>query len=61
VKRQTKEVLKHWITSINDEGRSLTDWEVQFMESITDQFDDSGTLSRKQEEILECIYTEKVS
>ena len=58
--KQTKEVLKHWITSVNDEGRSLTDWEVQFMESITEQFDNSGGLSEKQEEILEKIYVEKV-
>ncbi len=30
------------------------------MESITEQFDNSGSLSEKQEEILERIYTEKV-
>lgn len=58
--RQPKEVLKHWITAVNDEGRKLTDWEIQFMESITEQFDSSGSLSEKQEEILERIYTEKV-
>ena len=58
--RQPKEVLKQWITAVNDEGRKLTDWEVQFMESITEQFDNSGSLSEKQEEILERIYTEKV-
>ena len=57
---QSKEVLKQWITAVNDEGRKLTDWEVQFMESITEQFDNSGSLSEKQEEILERIYTEKV-
>lgn len=58
--RQPKEVLKQWIVAVNDEGRKLTDWEVQFMESITEQFDNSGSLSEKQEEILERIYTEKV-
>lgn len=57
---QSKEVLKQWITAVNDEGRKLTDWEVQFMESITEQFDNSGGLSEKQEEILEKIYVEKV-
>ncbi len=46
--------------AVNDEGRKLTDWEVQFMESITEQFDNSGSLNEKQEEILERIYTEKV-
>ena len=63
--RQPKKVLKQWIAAVwiaavNDEGRKLTDWEVQFMESITEQFDNSGSLSEKQEEILERIYTEKV-
>ena len=57
---QSKEVLKQWITAVNDEGRKLTDWEVQFMESITEQFDKGGSLSEKQEEILEKIYVEKV-
>ena len=59
-KRQSREVLEQWIAVVNDEGRKLTDWEVQFMESITEQFDNSGSLSEKQEEILERIYTEKV-
>ena len=58
--RQPKKVLKQWIAAVNDEGRKLTDWEVQFMESITEQFDNSGSLSEKQEEILERIYAEKV-
>lgn len=63
--RQPKKVLKQWIAAVwiaavNDEGRKLTDWEVQFMESITEQFDNSGSLNEKQEEILERIYAEKV-
>jgi uncharacterized membrane-anchored protein len=58
--RQPKEVLKHWITAVNDEGRRLTAWELQFMESITEQLDGGSSLSEKQEEILERIYTEKV-
>lgn len=58
--RQSREIIKHWIDSINDEGRNLTDWEKRFMESITDQFELIGSLSQKQEEILERIYIEKV-
>lgn len=52
-------VLQHWITEVNDHGRGLTDWEQNFMESITEQFDERGTLSERQQEILERIYGEK--
>lgn len=58
--RQPKEVIKHWIDSVCNEGRGLTAWETDFMMSISDQFDDSGSLSQKQEEILERIYTKRV-
>jgi len=59
-KRQPRDVLRGWITSVNDEGKKLTDWELHFMESITDHFDNGGNLSIKQEEILEKIYVDKV-
>lgn len=55
------EVVRDWIDRINDEGVNLSDWEKQFMESVTDQFGRRGTISDKQEEIVERIYTEKVS
>ena len=53
------EVIADWIESVNSEGRGLTTWELSFMESITDQFERSGSLSDRQEEILERIYAEK--
>ena len=59
-KRQPREVLEQWISAVNEGGRRLTPWELQFMESITAQFDEGGGLSEKQEEILEKIYVEKV-
>ena len=58
--RKTKEIIKQWIEDVNEEGRGLTDWERNFMFSITEQFDSRGALSERQEEILERIYTEKV-
>ena len=56
-----EEMIAEWIDLINHEGRNLTDWEKSFMESITDQFDRSGSLSERQREILERIYSEKTS
>jgi len=59
--KQTKEVITDWIERVNTEGRGLSKWESSFMESITDQFERSRSLSDRQEEILERIYAEKTS
>lgn len=56
---QPKEVIKHWIETVNDEGVNLTKWEQDFMDSITEQFEERNWISHKQEEILERIYAEK--
>ena len=58
-KRQTAEILRSWIECVNDEGRGLTNWEKSFMESITEQFDLSGSLSPAQEQALERIYASR--
>jgi len=34
----------------------MSEWEQQFVESVTEQFERSGSLSPKQVEILEGIY-----
>ena len=54
------EDVRRMIDMVNRQAdKELTAWEQQFMESITDQFDRSGTLSVRQLEILERIYAEK--
>lgn len=50
-----------WIQRINDEGRNLTEWEIGWMESVTEQYESKGWLSERQLEILERIYAEKTS
>lgn len=55
----TREVVLHMIDTVNDEGRGLTPWERTFMESVTEQMERAGTLSERQQEILERIYAEK--
>lgn len=54
-----KAVIEDWISTVESEGRGLTDWEQHFIESIREQFEQRGTISDKQEEILERIYAEK--
>ena len=55
------EVIEHWITIIQEEGINLTKWELDFVESIEEQFKMKNWISDKQEEILEKIYAEKTS
>ena len=58
---QTKQIIQQWITDVQDEGRGLTKWEEGFIESIAEQFEGSGSLSDRQEEILERIRAEKTT
>ena len=52
-------VIRHWIETIINEGRNLTVWETNFVESLSDQVEMKGYISDRQEEILERIYSEK--
>lgn len=42
--------------SIDDSLHRLNDWEKNFVESLQEQFEERGTLSDRQLEILERIY-----
>ena len=55
------EVIKYWIDTINTEAKELSKWEENFMESVTEQFELWKSISNRQEEILERLYTEKTS
>ncbi len=52
-------VIAEWIDHVNENGINLSKWEVDFMESITEQFEIFGSISVKQEETLERIYLNK--
>ena len=56
---QPPDVLKEWIDSVNTEGRNLTNWELGFMASITEQFELTNRLTERQAEVLERIYAHK--
>lgn len=48
-----------WLQEIEENGKGLTKWEEDFITSITEQFQRTGSLSDKQEDILERIYVDK--
>ena len=56
---QSKEVIADWIAQIQEEGKGLTNWEEAFILSIQEQFELRGSISDRQEEILERIYAER--
>jgi hypothetical protein len=57
--KQDKETITVWIDKIQEEGRGLSKWEQDFVQSVSNQFCERGSISDRQEEILERIYAEK--
>jgi hypothetical protein len=53
------ELIKHMLEALQTPQKSLSTWENQFLESISDQFDRTKSLSEKQFDRLETIYAEK--
>lgn len=58
---QTTEIVEHFLRELEMPAKTLTEWELDFLVSIRDQFDRRGSLSEKQFEILERIYSEKTA
>ena len=56
-KGREQEVIDSCLDHIKAGARGMSDWEVNFIESIANQFSSVGRLSERQLEILERIYT----
>lgn len=56
---KTPEMIEHFLKELQMPAKTLTNWELQFLESISNQFDERGSLTDRQFEILEKIYAEK--
>lgn len=55
-------LVQHMLGVLEDEAnhsKRLTKWELDFVESVVDQHARTGSLSAKQMEILERIYSAK--
>lgn len=57
--KQPPQVIQQWLDAIRDDSDGLTKWEQDFVDSITEQFAQRGSISERQQEILERIYAEK--
>ena len=57
--RQPPDIIQRWIIAIREEGRGVTKWEEDFVDSIAEKFAERGSLSEKEEAILERIYANR--
>jgi hypothetical protein len=60
---QQEDPVKYWMERDNAEGKNLTEWEIEFMKSMTTQIEERGSdsLSDLQKESLEKIYANRTS
>lgn len=58
---QTKENIQHFLDELQRPVKILTEWELDFLSSITTQFERTGSLSEKQFVVLERIYADKTA
>lgn len=56
---QDRNTIERWIEEVNSNGVNLTTWEMEFMESITSQFEAGKNLTEKQVENLERIRADR--
>lgn len=54
-----QELIQHMLSALETPSKDLTKWEENFVASVGEQFERTKSLSARQCEILERIYTEK--
>jgi hypothetical protein len=57
----TKDNIEYFFEALESPTRDLSKWEDNFLDSIREQFEERGSLSDRQFEILERIYAEKTA
>lgn len=54
-------LIQHMLTALETPNRDLTSWEETFIGSLAEQFEIRKSLSDRQFDILERIYTDKTA
>ena len=54
-------LIQHMLDALETPHKDLTSWEETFIGSLAEQFDSRRSLSDRQFDILERIYTEKTA
>jgi hypothetical protein len=58
---KTHEMIQHFLDELQRPAKDLTEWEENFLRSVSLQYQLKSDLSWKQFEILERIYAEKTA
>jgi len=54
-------LARAWVKELESPRRTLSSWELGFLESISERLDDGHLLSEKQMNVLKRIYEEKTA
>jgi hypothetical protein len=54
-------LVAHMLIELQSPSKPLSNWEENFVESVQGQFEERGSVSTKQFEILEKLYAEKTA
>jgi hypothetical protein len=57
--KNSKETIDYYFEALEIQVKNLSKWEEDFIDSIKEQWQDRRSLSERQEEILERIYSER--
>lgn len=57
--KEERDTIDNMLQELESLEHGISEWEENFLESVRDQFDHSGTISPRQKEILVRIYEEK--
>ena len=57
--RMSPDLIEHWLKELQRPTKILSDWELQFLESVSDQFLRTHRLTERQFELLERVASEK--
>jgi hypothetical protein len=57
--KHTDSTIRFYLDCLKTPSEELSTWEEDFIESLTEQFDERGTLTDRQFEKLEDIYDSK--
>jgi len=58
---EKEKLITHMLELLENPHKELNPWELDFVESVREQFEIRKTLSERQFEILEHIYVEKTA
>lgn len=57
--RQSREMIKSWVEDIENNGKNLTEWELQFMDSMYERIAEGEFISENAENHIDRVRTQR--